>query len=83
MPLLNYGQAMKARQELIEVLRDVTAERRTDLARGTTKKAGLLDKMLRIQAEQIARGGAKDGEYEFDDDFIYDNVSTPREEKEG
>ena len=69
---------MKARQELIQVLRDVTAQRRADLARGTTKKAGVLDKMLEMQAEQRARGGAKDGEYELDDDFIYDNVSMPQ-----
>ena len=33
--------------------------------------------MLEMQAAQRAAGGPKDGEIEYDDNFIYDNVSEP------
>ena len=45
------------------------------LIQGAVRTGGALDRMLEMQAKQLAAGGPKDGEMEYDDSFIYDNVS--------
>lgn len=84
LPGLNYGASLDARKELVDVMLGVIRERRDELSRkssssvgssGCSRTGGVLDKMLDMQAKQAADGGAKDGEYEFDDEFIHDNVS--------
>lgn len=34
----------------------------------------MLDTMIRMQEEQIERGGEAEGEMEYDDIFVFDNV---------
>lgn len=40
----------------------------------TDRTAGVLDKMLEMQAQQVGRGGPREDEMEYDDAFLCDNV---------
>lgn len=78
-PLFKFGTSLKARRKFKGRVDRVLKERRKDLkssadGSGVARSAGVLDKFLRVQKEQVGGGGAKDGELELDDDFIFDNV---------
>ncbi|CAM9408191.1 unnamed protein product [Ascophyllum nodosum] len=74
----NFGRAMKARKQFDTMIAGVVEKRRSELSAmdGAVRTGGALDRMLEMQEKQLAAGGPMDGEMEYDDIFIYDNICT-------
>lgn len=75
-PTFGFGRSMKAREEFKEMFQNLISDRRADTANGRCVNGGLLDNLLDMQEKQNSNGGPKEGGVAFDDDFIFDNVSS-------